>query len=319
MGYKDFLSETSKLNGNTLADRVKNELQSTWDKYFTEAPNKQTVEIDSIEEIVIIQHMRYGEDKYDNQLLLTQNTTEADYGKKVLWKSRYWLIINAEERAIDTHRSWKILLMQNNMVSKQNDGTIKTEPCHLETKSSRSDGNSKVTLIENSWVIRVQKNDLTLSYYENQRFIFDNKVVYKIVNLNYSEFENQVEITLEPTQKMEEDDFDNNIAYNKIEIDTTPEEGKNGVYFTSDKLEVQVGSTESIEVYEYLNNVIVPSETFTFRIDGIDSSKYTIVSQDGNSISIKCDDYYYSGTLVAIKDSDLSEYSIPLILSSPMG
>lgn len=319
MAYNDFLKETSERNGATKAQRLVDGMQSDWDRYFAETPNRVTIEIDGIEEDVVIQHMRYGEDKYDNQLMLTENSTVANYGSKVLWKSKIWLVINEEKRAIETHKGWKILLTQNNMVSKDSKGNILTEECHIKSTTSRSDGNTNVPLTENSLIARVQKNDVTLTYFTNQRFIFDNKVAYKIVNLNYSEYENQIDITLEPTQILSEDDLVNNIAYNSFDINTIPDTGKTGIYFTKDSLEIQVDSSETVDVYEYLNDVIVPSTVFTFRIDDIDASKYQIITSDDNSITIKALDYYYSGTLVAIDTSDLSEYSIPLTLVSALG
>lgn len=319
MGYKEFLQETSTLNGSNLKEKTLNELQSTFDKYFNETPNRVTVLVDDTQEDVIIQHIRYGEDKYDNQLLLTQNDTLVDYGSKITWNGEIWLVINEEKRAIQTHKSWKILLTQNTMVSQDKFNNVYTEPCHVSTSAVRDDGNDRVALTNGSWVVRVQMNDLTNSYYINQRFIFDNKVAKKIVDLNYSEFTGQISVTLEPTQILPEDDLDNNIAFNDFDIDTTPQEGKTGIYFTKDRLDVRIGFENTVNVYEYLSNAIVPGTTFTFRIDDITSDKYNIVASDGNSITIEALEYYYSGTLVAIKDGDLSEYSIPIALTSALG
>lgn len=319
MGWYDRFQEVSTVNGADLSDRYKNELQSTWDEYYANTPNRQDVKIDDADESVVIQHLRYGEDKYDVQLLLTQNTTLANYGSMLLWKARNWLIINAEERAIDTHKSWKILLMQNSMIMKNSDSTITTEPCHVSTNSTRDDGNTSVPLANGSWTIRMQNNENTLKYYVNQRFLFNSKVAYKIVGINYSEFENQLNISLEPTQQLSQDDFINNIAYNEIEINTIPSTGKNGIYFTEDSLKISVENIDSVEVYNYVNDVIDVTTLFDFRIDNIDVSNYSIESQTDNSIEIKCLGYYDTGFLVAINRLTLDEYQIPLTLVSPIG
>lgn len=319
MSWYTRFNEVSTIKGDTLSDRYKTELQSSWDRYFLEAPNRQAIKIDGIDEIVVIQHLRYGEDKYDVQMLLTQNMTEAKYGSVLLWKTRNWLIINSEERAIDTHKSWKILLMQNFMVMKDSDSSIITEPCHITTKTAKEDGNTKVTLTNNRWVIRTQNNENTLKYYVNQRFLFNNKVAYRIVDINYSEFENQLSITLEPVQILPGDDLVNNIAINEIDISTIPTTGKNGIFFTEDKLKVSYQNIEKVEIYNYINDVIDNSVLFDFRIDGIDPSYYSIESETDNKIEIKSTGYYHVGKLVAINQATLDEYEIPLELVSPIG
>lgn len=319
MGYQDFLKETSERNGATTGDRIKDNMQASFDRYFSETPNRITVQVDGVNEDVVVQHTRYAESKYDEQFMITQNTTLAEYGSKITWDGNIWLVINQEKRAINTHKSWKILLTQNQMVSQDMNGNVFTEPCHISSTAVRDDGNARVAQTNGTWVTRVQKNDVTNAYYVNQRFLFDGKTAKKIIDLNYSEFENQIQITMEPTQILPQDDFVNNIAYNAFDIDTTPEDGKNGVFFTKDSLSVQVGFDGTVEVYEYSSNVIVPTTTFTFRIDGIDNSKYNLTSPNGNTVTVEALEYYFSGTLVAIKDGDLSETTIPIELSSAIG
>lgn len=188
-----------------------------------------------------------------------------------------------------------------------------------KASSGAQDNNFQIPVSESKKQLWIQDNELNRTIYENQRFILGGISVFKVTVLDNYSNTGLLIVTIELTQKMDEDDFVNNIAYNKISIDTIPEDNKNGVYFTKDKLDIPLNSTKELEVYEYLNNVIVPTTTFTFRIDDIDSSEYDIVSTTGNSIQIKSLGYYYSGKLVAINDGDLSEYEIPLTLSSITG
>lgn len=177
-----------------------------------------------------------------------------------------------------------------------------------------ADGQLPLTRARNeAWI---QFNDETKTIYDNQRFILGNLIPFKVTSRDNFSDKGIFKITLERSQELDGDDFINGIAYNNIEVNTIPTEGKNGVFFTKDSLEIRVGMTDSIEVYEYVNDVIDVNETFTFSVVGIDPSKYNITQSDGNSISIKANEYYYSGEIVAVKDSDLSEYRAPLILKS---
>lgn len=181
------------------------------------------------------------------------------------------------------------------------------------------DSNYQIPLSESRKQLWIQNNELNRTIYENQRFILGGTSAFKVTVVDSYTNTGLLIVTIELTQKLPEDDFVNNIAYNKIPVDTTPETGKTGIYFTKDMLDIAEGNTGSVDVYEYLNDVIVPTTIFTFRIDDIDSANYQIVSTTDNSIEIKSLSYYHSGKLVAIDTSDLSEYEIPLILSSALG
>jgi hypothetical protein len=178
------------------------------------------------------------------------------------------------------------------------------------------DQNSQLPLTRARNEAWLQFNDETKTIYDNQRFILGNLIPFKVTSRDNFSDKGIFKIALERSQELDGDDFINGIAYNNIDVNTIPTDGKTGVFFTNDSFEIRVGMTDTIEIYEYNNDIIDVGETFTFSVDGIDSSNYDIISTDGNSISIKANGYYYSGELVAIKDGDLSEYRVPLILKS---
>ena len=313
MGYRDILSETSTINGTTSSEINKSKLQDSFNVYFNESPNKVDVAIEGIQEDVIIQHSKYGEDSYDNQLLITQNTTNSDYGKKLVWNMETWLIINKENRAIDTHKAWKIQLTNNSLVWKDSIGDVVSEPCFIRSFRNSIDSSNNIQLAEDTWNIRIQYNDGTSNIKLNQRFIFDNKVVYKVSNLNYSEFKNQIQLTMKIDQKREEDDFDNNIAYNDFNDESVIINGLDEYKFNYEEVDVLFNLTNEVTVFKYASDILQPT-TFDWRIDGIDSANYELDIIDDNTIEIRCLNYPFSGNLVAISQDDLYETSIPIDL-----
>ena len=177
-------------------------------------------------------------------------------------------------------------------------------------------GNQDVTRVipqtdgkRNIWV---QNNALTNTLYKNQRFIFGGKEAYKVTFIDNWSKQGLILLKIEVTQIVPQDDLTNNIAYNSVDSSTNT--AINGVAFSVDSLTIKKTEVATVSVYEYVTSV--PQATaFTFRIDGISASAYTITATTSNSISIKCNDYYFTGTLVAIKPN-LTETAIPLTLAS---
>lgn len=189
--------------------------------------------------------------------------------------------------------------------------------------------------------IWVQSNDYTKTLRENHRFILGKFRPYKTTAIDNFSTTGIIKLTLESDEILSTDDLPNNIAYNGETISTqTP---TTGIFFTSPvennsvyvynsgitydsiytyadsvivkpTIEIPKTLSEKVEVYEYVDGVRT-TETFTFRIDNVPVSAYTITGLTSNSITIKCNEYYYEGTLVAVK-SDLTEYTAPLVLKS---
>ena len=211
----------------------------------------------------------------------------------------------------------KILRMEQTISWKDSEGIVHSVPYFMpNTGVGSQDSNYQVPLSDTKKQVWLQFNDETKTIFENQRFILGNLSPFKVTARDNFSNTGIFKITMESTQKLSEDDFVTGVAYNDTPINTVPQTGKNGIYFDADSLGIQVGLSKTMDVYEYLNDIIVPATVFTFRIDGIDSGEYNIVTTTDNSIEIECLGYYYSGTLVAIDTSTLLEYSIPLTLES---
>lgn len=204
--------------------------------------------------------------------------------------------------------------MEESISWKDSVGNIYTHNFYIVNGGVGSqDDNDRVPLSDTRKQIWLQNNSETVTIYENQRFILGRIQPYKVTAIDNFSNVGIIKLTLESVEILTgKDDLANNIAYNgevnPIPVPTT------GVEFTKDSLDIPLSFEDTVSVYEYIDEVPTAT-TFTFRIDGAPSDAYTIVSTTGNSITIRCEKYFYTGTLVAISPT-LVEYSIPLVLSS---
>lgn len=316
MSYFDDFKSLSQSRGENLAEQNSFLLQQTFDTYWLQAPDKVTDgEIDGVEVDFVIQNIKYGEQFNDEKLLLVLNNTTIDIGSLVKWDDKFWLVLNRENRAIKTHKAFKITLCNNTISWKDSNGNIFTENCYINEGVGFQDSSMSVPLTDGAKIVVVQYNDNTQTIYENQRFIFGKKRIYKVTDIDdFTRAGNIISFRFEKDVENPLDDLINNIAYNG-EVTTPQPAPTTEIQFTSSQLEIPVGLSESVSIYEYVVGVQQPT-TFTFRIDGIDASKYTILSSTSNTIEILAKEFYYTGQLVAIKDITLEESSIPIKLQS---
>lgn len=314
MSYFDDFKTLSTMYGSDTAKQRISAMQQTFDEYFYQSPNKITLTIDGTKELAIIQNIKYGEQFNDEKLLIVLNSAVVGIGSLVLWDDKTWLVMNQENRAIQTRKVFKIVLCNNSVSWKDSVGNIFVEKCFVEEGLGIQDDNNRVPLSVSRRIVSLQANVNTKTIYENQRFIFNKKRVFKVVDVD--DFTRQDGLIILKMEKDEvlvgKDDLPNNIAYNG-EVNPIPTP-TTGVEFTKESLEIPLSFEDTVGVYEYINKVPTAT-TFTFRVDGIPSDAYTIVSTTGNSITIRCEKYFYTGTLVAISPT-LVEYSIPLVLNS---
>jgi len=211
----------------------------------------------------------------------------------------------------------KLQKMEDSLLWNDSYGNLHSIPYYIVKNGMGSqDNNYTIPISENRKQIWVQFNDSTKELFENQRFILGFFKPYKITVMDNFTKHGILQLTMEATQILKGDDFNSGIAVNNYTIKTDGTLGKNGVYFSyKDEVAIPKGLTKDISVYEYINDIDTGA-TFTFRIDGIDSNKFSIISATSNSVKIESLDFYYAGELVAIEDGSLVETKIPLILKS---
>lgn len=317
MSYFDDFKAMSQAKGATMAEQQLHLLQQSFDKYFLETPDRITDgKIDGVDVDFVIQNLKYGEQFNDEKLMLVENSTTVNIGSLIEWDSKIWLCMNQENRAIKTHKAYKLTLCNNTISWQLPNGDIQIHPCYVRDYiNGGQDVNKQLPLSESERNVYVQYNQYTDDIYENQRFIFGKKRALKVTDIDdYTRPNGVIMLKMEKDVLLEEDDLVNNIAYNG-EVTIPQPTPTTEIQFSSSSLEMPAGLSDTVSVYEYVSGV-AQSTTFTFRIDGIDPSKYQILSTTPNSIEILCKEFYFAGQLVAIKDVTLEETSIPLVLKS---
>lgn len=319
MGFYDLFREISLVKGETNAESNLYDLQQSFDAYFADTPNKETLTIDgTIEEGIVVQNMKYGENQYDEKILIAENTTSLYSGAKIDWESQVWLVNNRENRAIKTHQAYKMMLTNGVLKWKDSQNNVYEEEARIEILNAQDDNDNDIQMSNNRGRAIVQINSDTDKIYINQRFLI-NSVPYRVVFVNPSDLDyvGLYVVTLEFDELSELDDLANGIAYNAPRLtddDSTTQTGTSSEYvFSESELNVREGLAETVTVYEYVSDV-QQATTFTFRVDGIASDKYNLVQVDGNTASLECIEQGYSGFLVAVNADTLEESQIAVNL-----
>jgi hypothetical protein len=321
MSYFDNFKAFSQFKGANTSEQNKFIAQATFDKYFDEAIDKVSGKIDGADAQFILQHLVYGERFNDEKLMIVTNDTDISMGSLVEWDGKYWLCTNQENRSIPTHKVYKINLCNNSIKWKTPTGDIYTAPCYIRDEGlGQQDDSRKIPVSVAKRTVSVQYNPQTFGIYQNQRFIFTKRhafVVTEIDDITRPQTDYQhgvITLKMERTQRMDADDLQNNIAFNG-DI-TSGNIGLDGVAFSKQSLTISKWQSDTVDVFAYVSG-LPQATTFTFRVDGIPMGAYDITSVTGNSITIKAEQFFYTGFLVAISP-DLTETSIPLTLKSFM-
>jgi len=225
-------------------------------------------------------------------------------------------LVSEHDRHVNIEDFGTLLKMSQSITWEDKYGNNHSIKYHTtKTGSGSQDSNYIIPLSETKKQIWVQFNSESKELFKNQRFILGNLEPYKITARDNFSSTGILKLTMESTQRLDGDNLETGIAINKYSDSSQDTSDKTGVYFSEPLLEVPTGLSKTVEVYEY-NDGIPTSSAFIYRIDGIDTSHYTITSQTDNSITITADEFYYQGTLVAIRVIDSFETSIPLVLKS---
>lgn len=311
MSYFDDFKTLSTMYGDNSSEQRLSAMQFAFDQYFEQSPNKVTATIDATSEVVIIQHMKYGENFNDEKLLIALNDTVCKIGSKIVWGGDDWIVINYENRAITTHKAFKIGKVNNYLKWVNSAGITITEPCIvMESGLGFQDSARQVSETDSRRKVVVQYNSNTAQIKENYRFVLGKTQVYAITDID--DFTNEDELItfrMEKTQSMDADDFVNKIAYNgDIQYTPTP---VNDIQFSLNEMRITKGYSKTVTVSE----VGVPATTFTFLVTGLPASAYEITAFTGNSITIKCKEFYHVGALRATSNTMPTQYAeIPVIL-----
>ena len=218
------------------------------------------------------------------------DTPQFKIGDYVHWKFDHvklstWLLTSMDTQHLYDVRG-RMLLCNNYLKWIDANGKVKSYECVFQdslTYASFKYGESGVVQVNGTIADLVPQNEDTRTIYRNQRFIFDG-IPYVVNNFIRSVNSNFLEIYMFETQRLEQDDLVNNIAYNGINQDSTVQDSVTTI--TPDVTSILENDTETFTIQRYINGV-PQADSYTFTPSGVPSDYYVLTVIDNNKFSIK--------------------------------
>lgn len=223
MSYLDLYRKQVTISGNSGIDNVFKGTEHKINNSFKNSPSYKLIKINEIEEDSIV-----VTDKNNTKKAYIRPNKIAKKGDVLEIDNEKWIAINCDNSNI-LYPSYIIQKTNNVITFKDENNSIKTLPCILQSATLYSDGlnESKFIIFPDDEIqILVQYNNYTKKFLINQRFIFNHNKVFKItsfdeytfMDLKNDSLEGVLKIHLVRDEETELDNFKTNIAYNKTEI-----------------------------------------------------------------------------------------------------
>lgn len=179
----------------------------------------------------------------------------------------------------------RMLECNNSLRWKDDEGEINCYPCTIEdalTYTNFKWGNKGVVEPGGSIVVIVQKNTHTSKIKINDRFLF-NETGFRVKQLFNELNPNYMELYMEKSPELENDDIQNNIAINE---NPSIKEDLDGIVLEPDVEEIMLGKTIDFSVYNYKNG-IKKEDAFTINVKNVPKQYYELEIIDKNNFIIK--------------------------------
>lgn len=211
-------------------------------------------------------------------------------GDYIHWKFNHvdfstWLLISLDTQHLYDVRG-RMMLCNNYLKWIDENGKLQSYECVFQdslTYASFKYGESGVVQVNGTIAVLVPQNNNTRKIYRDQRFIFDG-IPYVVNNFIRSVNSNFLELYMFETQRLEQDDLVNNIAYNGIEENKKPTTSVTTIM--PDVNDILEGTTEIFTVQRYINGV-PQNDTYEISCSGVPTDNYLFALIDGHSFSIK--------------------------------
>ena len=216
-------------------------------------------------------------------------------GDYIHWKYNHkdfstWLLTSLDTQHLYDVKG-RIALCNNYLKWIDENGKLQSYECVFQdslTYASFKYGEKGINQVNGTIAILVPQNENTRKIYRNQRFLFDG-IPYVVNNFIRSVNSNFLEIYMFETQRVDNDDIINNIAYNGVENANV--KYNSTTVITPNVTEILEGETQVFVIDRYINGV-VQSDTYTFTVSGVPSECYTFSVIGDNSFSIKNKEQY---------------------------
>ncbi len=172
--------------------------------------------------------------------------------------------------------------------------------------------NGKLFLVDDSAEVYIQKNSETMKIFENQRFIFGTRTVFKTIEFIDYYIENTIKLLLKKDEQTVGDDFVNQIATNTkysealnevTEVENEDDDTITYVITPIDDDKIPIGTTATFTVTKYVSEIETP---FTCVITQPIVSPSFIFNSVSNTFTIENKSQSNLSIIVNISDVDSS-------------
>lgn len=287
--WYDRFVRLNNVDGSTNADRFKSKMKDEFDEYITNSPNVYSVTLSAGFTTIALQDIKYGDKKTDGKYMFMAYDDTATVGEIFIWDSKYWIVLNEENRTIKSHRAYVIEKCNYNIKWYDQYGDLQTKYCVIKSQSSQTGDlfYSQYFAIGDSELAVILPNDSDTNIFSRDfRFIISG-TPYKISSIiNDFETEGLFYLIVTEDQVKENDDLENNIAQSNYAYDINDSPVTSGYdIIINGEVNVKLYDTNTFSCVVYNNGTEV-SENVTWTLSDPDAS---IISQDETSCIIKGD------------------------------
>lgn len=273
MSYLNTYKKRIMLNGSTELETITNDSKDFINSEFKNDPSYK---------LAILKKNDFEEHEVDIRVVNVDNSTskkriylrpdfKVDKGDYIVYDSKTVLVEEIEENLLSPYA--KVTICNQTLNCK---GQLNPIPCVADNTAYGVRGvqdNGYFIEGDSRLKVLIQKNKETDRYYEGMRFIFNNKISYKITKIeNIISYEIYT-IEMEWTPISPLDDLENNIAHNE-KLEDNPSES----YEIIGVDKIKAGQTETYKIKPSRLDIV-------YEID--DASYATIVEQLSGECKVK--------------------------------
>lgn len=289
--------------GDNISDFSLNSSIYAYNARFKNNPsyNEATIIYNSLEEDLIDTRLVNNSTDLDTKFIYFRPNTKIELGSYICYDNervgkKTYLIEMFEYNLLSPYG--KGYECNNNLIWEEK-GEKYSYPCIIENSSygsKQSKSDDRIMTDDTKAKLRVQNNVDTNRIKKSQRFIFSNSSedIYSVVDINKSIYKGQIEFILKKEVQRNEDDFENNLGYNKdsninYNIDII---GEDTIILNKETM-FTVNNDENVNLVWSINNsnaIIVSSNNNRCIVKGLVRNKVfklTCKDTSGNLISEK--------------------------------
>lgn len=270
--YRELYLKKMNRLGSTPYDRGLKAKQREFNRFFEMALNKEECYIDGVKTHAIFQDHSQSNNKdlSDDKYVIVPNSTKANVGSYINWRSQDWLVFTEEVKTIPTHQQMKIKIVNTHINWLDNDGIVRSYGAYVQNQTLYTLGvafqGDLISVVDGKMMMYMQNNEHTDSIKIGSR-VFIGHSVFKILFADEISRNGLINFLMEEDTITENDNRELGIADYWNRVPATEEDNEH-------KELPQIVGSETAKI----------GSTHTFSIsDGTEVEEWNIETIDGST------------------------------------